>query len=40
MSNKTGGKTFISGLTLSEVEHIKLKEEKKSPLYWEGLGGK
>ena len=40
MHNKTSGKTFISGLTLSEVEHIKLKEEKKSPLYWEGLGGK
>jgi len=30
MSNKTGGKTFISGLTLSEVEHIKLEEEEES----------
>ena len=38
MNNKTSG-TFISGLTLSEVEHIKLEKEK-SPLLWEGLGGK
>ena len=30
MSNKTGGKTFLQGLTLSEVEHIKLEEEEES----------
>ena len=40
MNNQTGKEIFVKGLTLSEVEHIKLKEEKKSPLYWEGLGGK
>ena len=30
MSNKTGGKTFIGGLTSAEVEHIKLEEEEES----------
>ena len=30
MSNKTGEGTFVKGLTLSEVEHIKLEDEEES----------